>query len=1431
MKKKLLAGFMTLCMLLSLVPSAVFAVEDQSSQADAADEATVSTREELEAALNNSSVSTINIAQDIEMGDTDWEGIQIESGRVLVINGNGNAISDLKVHKAYMGPNGSGIPGDGGSCDYYTGWIANNKGTLTINDLTFSGAEIDANPLTTAENSTGSSILAVVVANNTGTLTYNNVNVVDSTVRGYTKVGLLHGFTQSGSFVANKCSVTNSHVVLEADGTDPEACFSGVLIGYDGSNKAKTNGISMSGCDITIDDSVNWEAEIETKPDGTQYVNGYGLTSPTYTHGPDGDNSVAFAAEVGGYQYETLADAIAAAQDGDTVNLLDSITCTANTDLTEVKSVTVDFAKNTFTGDNKNIAIRSKAKGDGLLTLMNGTITAGDGTYCTLGAADGSTIVAKDMILNNSTAFGASIKAFAGGTIELRDSQLNSTTGGGVTAAGGTVNIYNSNISQTGYYDWNSMIASASNGTGIVNIYSGEFTSENYGLYIFSSGGTINVYGGTFTVTGDKPMLKADLDLGSYPDATAAINISGGTFNGTIDVADNDRVHLNITGGTFSEKPDEKYIVPGYTANEVEGKWVVEAKLGMEADTIVSDDTVSAEVVGKFNTSGENGEGVETSGGKLEISVTTGVDGQPAENVDKTTVTIQSISLESVKDSAVSEVAIATDVGTVTLDKDAWNTITEKADGSSVALTVEEKIGGGWTVSAVNASGDPVFSAEDDSRKGEITVSVPYTPAQELAQGDKVVVYYVSEDGQLESMTTIYEAGTLSWTTDHLSDFIGVIIGEDDEAVWVSNGAITTGKLATALADPKFDGGNIYLVKDAALDSAKFTISKNITILKDENAAAVPAITATVAAGPTTGAFTITENAALTLNGVKLTVKGTADTEGKGGNYDGTGFILNNSANGNGGKLILNNAEVELTGLQRGMVFQVAAENLASVEMINSKLTIQNIDGNASNGGVWNIKDHSTLTVNGCGDYGLSVQDITVDNSTVNVTNVDKTGVVAQDVTVSGGGSISVTNSGKELPCKDWQGNDMNAVVELKSDGSLTVDENSKLTASGNKDKDGKPVDKIDINGGTLDNKGAITGEIVTTAPAGSHTVKVVVNGQVIDIQTVTNNSPFTLPAAPAGGNFQGWYDGTTVHAAGATVTITADVTFTASWYTSGGGGGGGSSSYSISVDKNIDNGSVTVSPKSASSGRTVTITVKADEGYELDELTVTDKNGDEIELTDKGDGRYTFKMPRSKVTIEASFVEIDHQDTCPAADFRDVDEDAWYHEAVDYALDNGLMSGVSDREFAPGSTLTRAMVAQMLYSLEGKPAAGSADFADVAEGAWYADAISWAAGEGIVSGYGDTFGPNDPITREQLAAILYRYAQNEGYKTSQSGKGTEGYLDASSISSYAVKAMDWAVNAGLLSGKGNNTLAPTAGATRAEVAQIFMNFCKDIAK
>ena len=278
-------------------------------------------------------------------------------------------------------------------------------------------------------------------------------------------------------------------------------------------------------------------------------------------------------------------------------------------------------------------------------------------------------------------------------------------------------------------------------------------------------------------------------------------------------------------------------------------------------------------------------------------------------------------------------------------------------------------------------------------------------------------------------------------------------------------------------------------------------------------------------------------------------------------------------------------------------------------------------------------------------------------------------------------------------------------------------------------------------------------------------------------------------------------------------------------------GSNGGSSSYRITVDKDIENGKVTVSHKSASAGRTVTITVTPDEGYQLEKLMVTDKSGKKVKLTDAGEGRFTFEMPRSNVTIEAAFAEVAHADVCPADDFSDLDAGAWYHDAVDYVLTHGIMSGIAQDQFAPNATLTRAMVAQMLYSMDRSPEAGEPGFDDVADDAWYADAIAWAAGENIVSGYGDTFGPNDPITREQLATILYRYAQNKGFETSQGGSGAKEFADYDAVSLYARQAMDWAVNAGLLSGKGNNALAPAAGTTRAEVAQIFMNFCENIVK
>ena len=274
----------------------------------------------------------------------------------------------------------------------------------------------------------------------------------------------------------------------------------------------------------------------------------------------------------------------------------------------------------------------------------------------------------------------------------------------------------------------------------------------------------------------------------------------------------------------------------------------------------------------------------------------------------------------------------------------------------------------------------------------------------------------------------------------------------------------------------------------------------------------------------------------------------------------------------------------------------------------------------------------------------------------------------------------------------------------------------------------------------------------------------------------------------------------------------------------------GGSSSYTITT-KDTDNGSISVSPSRASSGRTVTITVEPDDGYALDELNVTDSKGEKVELTKVSDTKYTFTMPRSRVTIEATFVEINHADVCPSADFTDVGMDAWYHDAVDYAIENGMMNGVGNNRFAPESNLTRAMLVQVLWNLEGKPEASAiTEYSDVASDAWYYDAVQWATAENIVGGYGNgIYGSEDDITREQMALMLYRYAQYKGYDTTQSGADVQDFTDYEDISDWALEGMTWAVNAGLLNGKGNGILDPTGNATRAEVAQILMNFCENI--
>ena len=363
--------------------------------------------------------------------------------------------------------------------------------------------------------------------------------------------------------------------------------------------------------------------------------------------------------------------------------------------------------------------------------------------------------------------------------------------------------------------------------------------------------------------------------------------------------------------------------------------------------------------------------------------------------------------------------------------------------------------------------------------------------------------------------------------------------------------------------------------------------------------------------------------------------------------------------------------------------------------------------------------------------------------------------------------------------------------------------------------------------------------------PSPPETYTIIFNGNggtasQTSMETGTDGTLDTLPTASRDGNyrFDGWFTEPTGGVQITTSTVfTKETTVYAHWvYIDrptdddhlSGSDSSSDPSYRIDVDVITRGGNVSVRPTSASVGTRVAITVDSDSGYELDRIVVLNEGGTELALTQRNENTYTFIMPDGRVSIDAHFVRVEMPSTSNV--FYDVAQGAWYYDAVQYVTQRGLMTGVSDRQFAPNAILSRAQAVQILYALAGGPTvSASNDFVDVNRGDWYADAVSWATANGVVSGMGkEMFGPNAPLTREQLALILYHYAQVAGYAPHQGGMAIQEFSDSASISGWALEAVQWAVNAGLISGTGDGMLDPDGAATRAQVAQIFMNFCQD---
>ena len=346
--------------------------------------------------------------------------------------------------------------------------------------------------------------------------------------------------------------------------------------------------------------------------------------------------------------------------------------------------------------------------------------------------------------------------------------------------------------------------------------------------------------------------------------------------------------------------------------------------------------------------------------------------------------------------------------------------------------------------------------------------------------------------------------------------------------------------------------------------------------------------------------------------------------------------------------------------------------------------------------------------------------------------------------------------------------------------------------------------------------------------------------GEQTEYDAIKVNETLPTTEAPSGYKFTGWSFKSDDETISGTYTVmteellsklnnrymlyTATPVFASTSSSSGGSSSGGSSGGSSSkttykvTTSSVANGGVNVSPSSPAKGDKVKITLSPNKGYKLDKLTVTDASGKTVSTTKTSDTVYTFTMPASQVTVGVTYVKADETTEQPSTKtFSDVSSSDWFADAVKYVSDKGMMNGTGTGKFSPADSTTRAMLMTVIARYAGEDTTGS--------NPWYQKGMEWAKANGVSDGTA----PNANITREQLVTMLYRYAKASGKDVSV-GKDTNilSYADATTVSEYAVPAMQWACGAGIVNGA-NGKLNPQNNATRAEVAAILMRYCENI--
>ena len=395
---------------------------------------------------------------------------------------------------------------------------------------------------------------------------------------------------------------------------------------------------------------------------------------------------------------------------------------------------------------------------------------------------------------------------------------------------------------------------------------------------------------------------------------------------------------------------------------------------------------------------------------------------------------------------------------------------------------------------------------------------------------------------------------------------------------------------------------------------------------------------------------------------------------------------------------------------------------------------------------------------------------------------------------------------------------------------TITTDDISRLSY-----EDGEHYLKLDDDGNV-----ALTKDVLYYVSFNSN------GGTAVASQVIGSGQTATKPSNPTktNYNFKGWYtneDCTTEYSF--ETVVTDNIILYAGWSKISGTSSGGSSSkkYSVITD-NTENGSIKSSTERAAAGRIVTITVTPDDGYEINNVMVTDANGKEIKITDKGDGKYTFVMPASKVEIRAEFVETDaaengtektgYENENNELPLVDVNENDWFSEAVEFVYDNGIMSGTGEGQFSPYLATTRGMIAAVFYNISGESYPDEKTiFPDVKVGQYYNPAVAWGADSHVMSGYDDgLFRPEKTISREEFALLIYNYAKYKGMDVSNiEGMAVHEFTDWQDISDWSMTAVRYCLNAGIMSGRDDGSFDPQGKATRAEAASMIMRLMESM--